>query len=66
MNTVPAESALGLPVAHPALWICFAISVDWFGPHPVIPNGNPYILLFTDRLAPGANMYAVSAFELTA
>ena len=43
-----------------------AISVDYFGPLPVTPKGNSYILLFTDRFSRCAEMYAVSAAESTA
>ena len=43
-----------------------AISVDYFGPLPVAPKGNSYILLFTDRLTRRTDMYSVSAADLTA
>ena len=43
-----------------------AVSVDYFGPLPVTPRGNSYILLFTDRFSRRADMYAVSAAEFTA
>ena len=42
-----------------------AISIDYFGPVPVTPKANSYILL-TDRFSRRANMYAVSAAEFTA
>ena len=43
-----------------------AVSVDYFGPLPVTPRGNSYILLFTDRFSRRADMYAVTAAEFTA
>ena len=43
-----------------------AVSVDYFGPLPVTPRGNVYILLFTDRFSRRADMYAVTAAEFTA
>ena len=43
-----------------------AVSVDYFGPVPVTPRGNTYILLFIDRFSRQANMYAVTAAEFTA
>ena len=43
-----------------------AVSVDYFGPFPVTPRGNSYILLFTDRFSRHADIYAVSAAEFTA
>ena len=43
-----------------------AVSVDYFDPLPVMPRGNTYILLFTDRFSRRADMYAVTAAELTA
>ena len=42
------------------------MSVDHFGPLPVIPRGNSYKLPFTDRFTRRADMYAVSAAEFTA
>ena len=42
------------------------VSVDYFGPLPVTPRGNTYILLFTDRFSRRADMYAVTAAEFTA
>ena len=43
-----------------------AVSVDYYGPLPVTPRGNTYILLFTDRLSRRADMYAATAAEFTA
>ena len=43
-----------------------AVSVDYFGPLPVTPRGNTYILLFTDRFSHPTDMYAVTAAEFTA
>ena len=43
-----------------------AISVDYFGPLPVTPRGNTYILLITDRFSRRVNMFPVTAAELTA
>ena len=43
-----------------------AVSVDNFGPLPVTPRGNTYILFFTDRFSRRADMYAVTAAEFTA
>ena len=43
-----------------------AASVDYFGPLPVTPRGNTYILLFTDRFRHRADMYAVTAVEFRA
>ena len=37
------------------------ISVHYFGPLPVTPPGNSYILLFTDRFSRLADMFAVPA-----
>ena len=42
------------------------VSVDYFGPLPVTPRGNSYILIFTDRFSRRADMYDVSAAEFTA
>ena len=41
-------------------------SVDYFGPLPVTPRGNTYILLFIDRFSRRADMYAVTAAQFTA
>ena len=41
-------------------------SVDYFGPLPVIPRGNTYIVLFIDRFSRWADMFPVTAAELTA
>ena len=43
-----------------------AISVDYFGPLPVTPRGNTYILLITDRFSRLADMFPVTAAEFTA
>ena len=43
-----------------------AVSVDYFGPSPVTPRGNTYILLFTDRFSRRADMFAVTAAEFAA
>ena len=43
-----------------------AISVDYFGPLPVTPRGNTYILLITDRFSRRADMFPVTAAEFTA
>ena len=43
-----------------------AVSVDYFGPLPVTPRGNTYILLFNDRFSRQADMFAVTAAEFTA
>ena len=43
-----------------------AVRVDYFAPLPVTPGGKSYILHFTDRFSFRADMYAVSAAELTA
>ena len=43
-----------------------AVSVDYFGPLPVPPRGNTYILLFTDRFSRRADMLPITAAEFTA
>ena len=43
-----------------------AVSFDYFGPFPVTPRGNTYILLFTGRFGRRSDMYAVIAAEFTA
>ena len=43
-----------------------AISVDYFGPLPVTSRGNTYILLITDRFSRRADMFIVTAAELSA
>ena len=43
-----------------------AISVDHFGPLPVTPRGNSYILLITDHFSRRADMFTVTAAEFTA
>ena len=42
------------------------VSVDYFGPLPVTPRGNTYILLFTDRFSRRPDMFPVTAAEFTA
>ena len=42
------------------------VSVDCVGPLPVTPRGNTYILLSTDRFNRLADMFAVTAAEVTA
>ena len=41
------------------------ISVDYFGPLPITPRGNTYILLFTDRFSCRTDMYATTDAEFT-
>ena len=43
-----------------------AVGVHCFGPLPVTPRCNTYILLFTDRFSRRAHMLAVIAAELVA
>ena len=43
-----------------------AIRVDYFGPLPVTPRGNTYILLITDRFSRRADVFPVTASEITA
>ena len=43
-----------------------AISVDYFGPLPVTPRGNTCILRIIDRFSRRADMFGVTAAELTA
>ena len=43
-----------------------AISVDYFGPLPVTLRGNTYILLITDRFSRRADVFHVTAAEVTA
>ena len=43
-----------------------AVSVDNFGPLPVTPRGNTYILLLTDCFSRRADMFPVTAAEFTA
>ena len=38
-----------------------AVSVDYFGPLPLTPRVNNYILPFTDRFSRRTDMYAVTA-----
>ena len=42
-----------------------AVSVDYFGPLPVTPRGNTYILLFTDPVSRRADMFPVNAALFT-
>ena len=42
-----------------------SVSVDYFGPWPTTTRGNSYILLFTDRFGPRADMLAAIAAEFT-
>ena len=41
-------------------------SIDYFGPLPVMPRGNSYILLFTDRFSRRADMFPDTSAEFTA
>ena len=43
-----------------------AVSIDNFGPLPVTPRGNTYILLFTYRFSRQADIYALTAAEFIA
>ena len=43
-----------------------AINVDYFGPLPVTPRGNTYILLITDRFNRRADIFPVTAAEFAA
>ena len=43
-----------------------AVSVDYFGPLPVTPRGNTYIVLFTDRFSRRTDMFPVTVAEFTA
>ena len=43
-----------------------SISVGYFGPLPVPPRDNTYILLITDRFSRRADMFAVTAADFTA
>ena len=42
------------------------VSVDYFGPLPITPRGNVYILLFNDHFSRRADMYATTEAEFTA
>ena len=42
------------------------VSVHYFGPLPITPRGNVYILIFTDRFSRRADMYATTEAEFTA
>ena len=55
--------ALSLPLPNgPGI----LVSVDYFGPLPLTPWGNAYILLFTDHFCRRADMYAVTEAQFTA
>ena len=43
-----------------------SVSVDYFGPLPIMTRGNSYILLFTDRFSRRVDMFAETAAEFTA
>ena len=43
-----------------------AVSVGYFRPLAVTPRGNTYILLFTDRFSPRADIFSVTAAKFTA
>ena len=43
-----------------------SVSVDFFRPLPTTARGNSHILLFTDRFSRRADMFAVTAAEVTA
>ena len=43
-----------------------ATSVDYFSPLPVTPQGNTYILCFTDRFSRLADMFTITTAEFTA
>ena len=43
-----------------------SINVGYFGPLPVPPRDNTYILLITDRFSRRADMFAVTAADFTA
>ena len=42
------------------------VSVDYFGPLPLTPRGNAYILLFTDHFSRRADMYTTTEAQFTA
>eukprot|EP00752_Nemacystus_decipiens_P004782 g4353.t1 len=42
------------------------VSYDYFGPLPLTPRGNRYILLFTDRFSRRADMFPVTQAQFTA
>ena len=42
------------------------VSVDFFGPLPVTPRGNTYVMLITDRFSRRADMFPVTAAEFIA
>ena len=41
------------------------VSVDYFGPLPLTPRGNLYILILTNRFSRRADMFAVTAAQFT-
>ena len=43
-----------------------AVSVDYFGPLPIMARGNSYIFLFMDRFSRREDMFAVTTAEFTA
>ena len=42
------------------------VSVDYFGPLPVTPRGNTYIMMFIDHFSRRTDMFLVTATEFTA
>lgn len=61
-TTNPAATfSLPLPTA-PGM----VVRIDYFGPLPVTPHGNPYILLFANRFNRRTNMFEVSAAKFSA
>ena len=52
--SIPVPEGPGVPV-----------SVDNFGPNPVTPRGNTYILLLTDRFSRRPDVFPVTAAEFT-
>ena len=42
------------------------VGVDYFGPLPITARGNSFTALFTDRFSRLADMFAITAVELTA
>ena len=67
-----ARKAPRLTVRRPIISISLpegpgiAISFDYFGPLPVTPQGNNYILLITDRFSRRTDMFAFTAAKFTA
>ena len=43
-----------------------AVSVDYFGPLPVTPRGNTYIVLLIDHFSRRADMFPATAAEFNA